>query len=140
MRAHRAAVADRGKLNLDVRRFSTSFAGLFLFAHDLARVDIDAMAERGGMPGSGKIPAGCAFRSLLALKLWGIGRPSRVTAETLDEGLGLFCGLNAIPKRSTLTEYSCRVDPRMNPGFMDRWRKAVRGSRSQSRGRGVVRS
>ncbi len=47
-------------------------------------------------------------------------------AETLDEGLGLFCGLNVIPKRSTLTEYSCRVDPGMNPVLMDRWYEAVR--------------
>lgn len=125
VRAHKAAISERRALDLDCRTFSTNFAGLFLFAHDLVRVDIDSMVEN--MPGSGMIPAGCAFRSLLALKLWGIGRPSRIMAETLDEGLGLFCGLNVIPKRSTLTEYSCRVDPRMNPGLMDRWHEAIRG-------------
>ena len=26
-----------------------------------------------------------------------------------DEGLALFAGLNVIPKRSFLTEYSCRI-------------------------------
>ncbi len=127
VRAHKAATSDRRVLNLGSRTFRTEFAGLFLFAHDLGRADIDGIVERSGMPGSGMIPAGCAFRSLLALKLWGIGRPSRIMAETLDEGLGLFCGLNVIPKRSTLTEYSCRIDPRMNPGLMDRWYKVVRG-------------
>lgn len=126
IRAERAKVSDCGKLNLGSRKFRTDFAGLFLFAHDLGRVDIDAMVERSNMPGSDMIPSGCAFRSLLALKLWGIGRPSQITAETLDEGLGLFCGLNVIPKRSTLTEYSCRVDPRMNPGLMNRWYEALR--------------
>ena len=127
VREHRAAVSDRSELDLGSRKFRTDFAGLFLFAHDLARVDIDAVLEQSSMPGSDMIPSGCAFRSLLALKLWGIGRPSRVTAETLDEGLALFSGLNVIPKRSTLTEYSCRVDPRMGPGLMDRWHKAIRG-------------
>ncbi len=125
VRAHKAATSDRRALDLNSRTFSTNFAGLFLFAHDLGRVDIDSVVEN--MPGSGMIPAGCAFRSLLVLKLWGIGRPSRIMAETLDEGLGLFSGLNVIPKRSTLTEYSCRVDPRVNPGCMDRWYKALRG-------------
>ncbi len=61
------------------------------------------------LPGSAMIPPGCAFRALLALKLWGIGRPSRVMPEALDEGLALFAGLNAVPKRATLTEYSCRA-------------------------------
>ncbi len=124
-RPERAAVSDRGKLCLGVRRFRTDFGGLFLFAHDLARIDLDGILERSRMPGSDMIPAGCAFRSLLALKLWGIGRSSHVTADTLDEGLALFAGLNVIPKRSTLTEYSCRADPRMTPGLMDRWHKAV---------------
>ena len=32
-------------------------------------------------------------------------------AETLDEGLVLFTGLKVIPKRTTLTDYSIRVDP-----------------------------
>ncbi len=125
-RPHEAAVADREALDLSPRRFRTDFGGLFLFAHDLGRLDPDDIARESGMPGSGMIPAGCALRSLLALKLWGIGRPSGAMAETLDEGLALFAGLNAIPKRSTLTEYSCRVDPRCVTGLMDRWHKALK--------------
>ncbi len=73
------------------------------------------------------IPSGCAVRSLLALKLWGIGWPSYVSTEVLDEGLALFAGFNVISKRSTLTEYSCRVDPRFTPELMDSWHKAVAG-------------
>ena len=59
------------------------------------------------------IPAECALLALLALKLWGIGRPSRIMPAVLDEGIALFAGLNAMPKRSSLTEYSCRYDPRL---------------------------
>ncbi len=120
-----APVADCRALDLRPRRLRTDFGGLFLFAHDLARLDLDAMLEAGDMPGSAMIPAGCAFRALLALKLWGMGRPSHIMPESLDEGIALFAGLNAMPKRASLTEYSCRVDPRRLPGLMDRWHQAV---------------
>ncbi len=121
-----APVADRNALDLSPRRLRTRFGGLFLFAPDLARCDLDGIVEQAGMPGSSMIPAGCAFRSLLALKLWGIGRPSQAIADTLDEGLALFAGLNAMPKRATLTEYSGRADSHLTPSFMDRWHAAVR--------------
>ncbi len=122
-----AAAADRRELDLTPRSLRTGFGGLFLFAADLARIDIDAFAADSALPGSRMISAGDALRSLLALKLWGIGRPAHIMAETLDPGLALFAGLNVIPKRATLTEYSCRADPRGGPAMMERWHTAVRG-------------
>ena len=44
----------------------------------------------------------------------------------IDDGLALFVGLNAIPKRSTLTEYTTRVDPRKLPELMHQWNRAIR--------------
>ena len=67
------------------------------------------------------IPAACAMRSLLALKLFGTGRHRNVMSYVLDEGLALFAGLNAIPKRSFLTEYSCRIAPTCYPRLMRHW-------------------
>ena len=46
-------------------------------------------------------------------------------SEVLDQGLALFAGLNVIPKRSFLTEYSCRIDPTCYPELMRRWFDAV---------------
>src|SRR5271166_1853574 len=43
----------------------------------------------------------------------------------LDQGLALFAGLNVIPKRSFLTEYSCRIDAACYPELMRRWADAV---------------
>ena len=86
-------------------------------------MDMDELLQ--DMPGSARIPAGCMVRSLLALKLWGIGRPSRIMAETLDEGLALFAGLNVIPKRSTLSEYTARCDTHFTGDFMHRWYQAA---------------
>jgi hypothetical protein len=46
-------------------------------------------------------------------------------SEVLDEGLALFAGLNAIPKRSFLTEYSCRIGPAAYPELLRGWFDAV---------------
>ena len=123
---HRAAVADVRKLNLAPRQFRTDFGGLFLFAHDLARTQLDGLLAQGDMPGNQRIPAGCAVRALLALKLWGLRRSAHGMAEVLDPGLALFAGLNAMPKRATLTEYSGRVHPAQCSTLMEAWHTAVR--------------
>jgi len=73
------------------------------------------------------IPADHAMRSLLALKLFGSGRHSHVMSHVFDEGLALFAGLNAIPKRAFLTEYSCRITPSCYPKFMHLWFDAMAG-------------
>ena len=57
----------------------------------------------------------------IVLKAEGTARHTHVMSAVLDEGLALFAGLNVIPKRSFLTEYSCRIDPSCYPKLMRRW-------------------
>ena len=59
------------------------------------------------------------------MKLFGTARHRHVMSGVLDQGLALFAGLNVIPKRSFLTEYSCRIDPVCYPELMRRWFDAV---------------
>jgi transposase len=120
-----ADVADVRRLDLTPRTLRTSFGGLCLFLPWLVSVDLDALLTRGGFPGSKMVPATCAMRSLLALKLFGNARHSHVMSSVLDEGLALFAGLNVVPKRSFLTEYSCRVAPACYPKLMRDWFDAV---------------
>jgi transposase len=120
-----ADVADVRQLDLTPRHFRTRFGGLFLFLPWLVSSRLDTILQRAGLPGSEMVPAGCAIRALLALKLFGNARQSHVMSHVLDEGLALFAGLNVIPKRSFLTEYSCRIDPGCYPGLMRAWFKAV---------------
>ncbi len=127
LRPAAAPVAGVRALDLSPRRLRTGFGGLFLFVPDLVRLGLDRIAGDAGMPGSGTVPAGHAFRALLALKLWGAGRPPHVMADILDPGMALFAGLNAMPKRSSLTEHSGRVDPKLCTGLMDRWHRALNG-------------
>ena len=116
-----AEMADVRRLDLTPRQFRTRFGGLFLFLPWLTAAELDRILARIGFPGSQMIPAACAVRSLLALKLFGNARHSHVMSSVLDEGLALFAGLNVIPKRSFLTEYSCRVEPACYPALMRRW-------------------
>ena len=120
-----ADVADVGQLDLRPRTVHTKFGGLFLFLPTLATLPFDRVIKRAGLPGSPMVPAACAVRSLLALKLFGNARHSHVMSYVLDEGLALFAGLNVIPKRSFLTEYSCRIDPACYPEWMRRWFDAL---------------
>jgi hypothetical protein len=106
------AVANVRDFILTRREFTTRMGGLFLFVPDLVRLDgDDALARGAKLPGSRMIPAAHALRAALALKLWSIERKSHVMALVADEGLALFCGLNVMPKKSFLSEYSSRITP-----------------------------
>jgi len=120
-----AAVADVRRLDLRPRQLRTKFGGLFLFLPYLAAIPFDQLLEEAGLPSSKKIPAAHAMRALLALKLFGNARHSHVMSAVFDEGFALFAGLNVMPKRAFLTEYSCRIDPSCYPVLMRLWHDAA---------------
>jgi len=128
-----AAVANVAALDLSPRKFRTRFGGLFLFLPALVPADLDRILQQAGFPGSQKVPAPQAVRSLLALKLFGSARHSHGMSYVFDEGLALFAGLNVVPKRSFLTEYSCRVHPQAHQKLMRFWFDAM-GKLGLSRG------
>lgn len=121
------AVADVRAFSLAPRRFTTQCGGLFLFVPDLVRVQLDQVATAARLPGSKMIPATHALRASLALKLWSLERKRHVMAVVTDEGLALFAGLNVTPKKSYLSEYSSRVDPRKTSQCLAAWHAAVAG-------------
>jgi hypothetical protein len=124
----RPTAADRSdvrELRLEPRTVRTRFGGLFLFLPWLVEMGFDKVLKKSDLPGTERVPAGHAIRSLLALKLFGTQRHTHVMSAVLDEGLALFAGLNAIPKRSFLSEYSCRVDPGCYPKLMHHWFNAI---------------
>jgi hypothetical protein len=120
-------VADVRAFSLAPRRFQTRCGGLFLFIPDLIRLGLPALAQAARLPGSTMIPAAHALRATLALKLWSIERKSHIMALVADEGLALFAGLNAIPKRSYLAEYSSRIDHAMTTKLLAAWHQPVAG-------------
>ena len=114
-------VADVRAFSLAPRRFQTRCGGLFLFVPELIRLHLTELAQAARLPGSKMIPAPHALRAALALKLWAIERKSHIMALVADDGLALFAGLNAIPKRSYLAEYSSRIDHAMTTRLLAAW-------------------
>jgi hypothetical protein len=120
-------VADVREFSLAARKFTTQCGGLFLFIADLVKLGTEKLAQVAGLPGSKMIPAEHALRACLALKLWSVERKSHVMALVADEGLALFAGLNAFPKKSYLSEYSSRIDHRKTTRFLAAWHEQVHG-------------
>jgi hypothetical protein len=87
----------------------TRLAGVFLFLPLLARLGFDQLVASAGYPGSVMIPPTSALLSLLLLKLLDKERHSHVNDFNFDHALGLFAGLNILPKKSFLSEYSYRT-------------------------------
>jgi hypothetical protein len=120
-------VADVRQFSLAPRKFTTECGGLFLFVADLVGLNAQKLAQTARLPGSKMIPAPHALRACLALKLWSIERKSHVMALAADEGLALFAGLNAFPKKSYLSEYSSRIEHRKVTGLLGAWHQQVHG-------------
>jgi len=103
------------------QRWRTRLAGAFLFLPLLATVRFDQLARDAGYPGSNCIPAHAALLSLLLLKLLDKERRSHVNDFNFDTALGLFAGLNVLPKKSFLTEYSYRTHRPQQQALLAGW-------------------
>jgi hypothetical protein len=102
-------------------RWRTRYAGLFLFLPLLARLRFDRIVQRAGYPGSKMVPAPSALLSLRVLKLLDKERRSHVDDFNFDETLGLFAGLNVLPKKSFVTDYSYRTDRKQQEQLLAGW-------------------
>jgi len=99
--------------------------GYSYFIPLLIRTGLSRIARDNRLPGSNMIPAEHAVRTFLGLKLIGKERSSHVMDMVFDPGIALFAGLNTVPKRSFLSGYSNRVDPRANMKLMSLWAEAL---------------
>ena len=123
------AVADVRQFSLSPRSFHTRCGGLFLFLPQLVRLDLDALAKTAHLSGSKMIPSAHALRSCLALKLWAIERKSHVMPLVADPGLALFTGLNAIPKKSYLSQAASRVSHVQTTALLAAFQQQTSGQR-----------
>jgi hypothetical protein len=107
------------------RRLRTRVAGIFLFLPLLARLALDRHVQQAGYPGSRMVPAVSALLSLLVLKLLDKERRSHINDFNFDEALGLFAGLNILPKKSFLTDYSYRTSHTQQRTLLMAWIKSL---------------
>ena len=121
-------VADRQALalsNQEPLRVRTRAAGIFLFLPLLAELGFDSLVRRAGYPGTKMVPADAALLSLLALKLLRKERLSHIDDYNIDDGLGLFAGLNVLPKKSFATDYSYRTQRQQQEKLLGAWVKKL---------------
>lgn len=118
------AVADRRELLLSTAeplRLRTRVAGVFLFLPLLARLGFDRLVHQAAYPGSKMVPADAALLSLLTLKLLDKERRSHIDDFNFEEVLGLFAGLNVLPKKSFITDYSYRTQRLQQQHLLAGW-------------------
>lgn len=98
---------------------------MFLFLPLLARLGFDQIVARAGYPGTKMVPAASALLSLLLLKLLDKERLSHIDDFNCDEALGMFAGLNILPKKSFATDYSYRTTRTQQEKLLQGWVKQL---------------
>jgi len=92
------------------KSFESTAAGVFLFAPFLSQLGVAEVVRAAGLPGTQVIPALSYVLSFLALKLLGTERYAHVGEHAFDPALGMFAGLNVLPKCTALSTYSYALD------------------------------
>ena len=95
---------------MEGQHFVCESAGVFLFAPFLEKLQIPELVTSAGLPGTKVIPAVSYFLSFLALKLIGTERYAHMGDHAFEPGLGLFAGLNVLPKCTAMSTYSYSLD------------------------------
>jgi hypothetical protein len=103
----------------------TRVAGIFLFLPLLARLHFEQLVIQAGYPGSKMVPAPSALLALLTLKLLDKERRSHIDDFNFDEAMGLFAGLNILPKKSYATDYSYRTTRENQRALLAGWVRAL---------------
>jgi len=98
--------------------FNTISTGILAFLPYIKHYKIDEIIENSKYPSTKCIPRLNSILSILALKLSNISRYSKDDIWCMDRGLGLFAGLNVLPKTAWMSSYSSRVTKEMNTDFL----------------------
>jgi len=99
-------------------KFDSLNGTIFLFYPILKSINIKNIINNAGYPKTNQINRLNAILSFLALKLINTKRLSHSNDYAFDRGLGLFAGLNVLPKNAWFGSYSCRVNRAMNMRFL----------------------
>lgn len=130
-RLHRRARQEKEKLELPKikapvsktltiknEKFHSTSTGIFAFLPYIKRYGIDRIIENSSYPETKNINKLSSILSFVALKLSNIKRYSDDDIWCMDRGLGLFAGLNVLPKSAWLSSYSSRVTRETNLKFL----------------------
>ena len=112
----KAEVATKWKVTNE--KFQSSSTGIFSFLPYIKKYELDKLIKSSDYPETKQINKLSSILSFIALKASGIKRYSDDDLWCMDRGLGLFAGLNVLPKSGWLSSYSSRVTREMNTAFL----------------------
>jgi hypothetical protein len=92
--------------------------GLLTLLPLLVKLKVHRWIDHARYPETSELNRTQSVLSFLALKLSGYERYSQDDLWAMDRSLGLFAGLNVLPKAATLSSYSYRVEREMNVRFL----------------------
>jgi len=122
-------------IQLEDERFTTlKGSSPLIFLPLIEELGIVKAIEGAGFPSTTEISSVSYILSILALKLVGCARLSHDETWNLDRGLGLFAGLNVLPKNASLSSYAYRVTRDMNKQLMINLAKIFSGLEEDAAG------
>lgn len=98
--------------------FKSTSAGILCLLPLIRRYGIDQAIKQSLYPGTKGISKMSSILSFVALKASSVRRYSADNLWCMDRGMGLFAGLNVLPKAAWFTSYSHRVTTQMNREFL----------------------
>lgn len=113
------AAPETAALCYESEKFSTlNSIGILCLLPYIKQCGIDRAIEKSRYPETKSITRLSSILSFLALKLSNIRRYSADDLWCMDRGLGLFAGLNVLPKTAWFSSYSSRITREMNLSFL----------------------
>jgi predicted DNA-binding protein YlxM (UPF0122 family) len=99
-------------------RFSSKGVGVLCFLPFIKAYGIDKAIENSAYPTTKQIGKLNSILAFLALKLSNVQRYGQDDGWCMDRGLGLFAGLNVLPKTTWYSAYSDAVERKDNIAFL----------------------
>ncbi len=105
-------------LDFSRERFTSQLAGILCFLPFVKCYGIDQAVAASAYPETKSMDRAISIYTFLALKLSNIKRYSADDLWCMDRGMGLFAGLNVLPKTAWFSSYSSAIKREMNIDFL----------------------
>ena len=112
-------------------RFECQVGGIYYFIPYILQTRLYELISSAPFPETSKLSKINSIFSILALKLIGHERLSKISSYNHDTGFGFFAGLNVPPKTTTTSTYSYMVDKETIQSFMKEFISQMRTTYSQ---------
>ena len=106
------------KLSFEPEAFSSQLAGVICFLPYLKLYGLDKVIENSKYPKTQSLSRLSSILCFLSLKLSDIRRYSCDDIWCMDRGMGLFAGLNVLPKTAWFSSYSSSITRDINIDFL----------------------